>query len=73
MVRKIESVALMRRQTEFYEVEKRKVKLNVIIVAISIITLLLTGTIFAARSSVDAAAMTDVQTAADYQAAMEMP
>ena len=59
---------MMKRETEFYEVEERKFKLNAIIVAVAIVTLLLTGTLFASKSGAGTTAMADIQTTEAYQA-----
>ena len=58
----------MRKETEFYEVEERKIKLNIIIVVVSIVTLVLTGTFFASGASAETSNTTDIQTAEAYQA-----
>lgn len=59
---------MMKRETAFYEVEERKFKLNAIIIVIAVVTLLLTGTLFAVKSDAGTTAMADVQTTAAYQA-----
>ena len=58
---------MRRRETAFYEVEERKNKLNIVIAAVIVVTLLLTGTFFASKSDTKATAMTDLQTAESYQ------
>ena len=58
---------MLKRQTEFYEVETREHKLNIIIVIIAIVTLLLTGTIFASKTGADTAAASDIQSADSYE------
>ena len=57
----------MRRESDFYEIEERKFKLNAIIGAVIVVTLLLTGTFFAMKSDPGPSFMTDVQTAESYQ------
>ena len=56
----------MRKETAFYEVEERKSKLNILIAALAIVTLLLTGVFFATKSGADAPAKADLLTAEAY-------
>lgn len=58
----------MRRTDEFYEEEERCHKANILIAALAIFTLMLTGVIFASKTDAGTEGTTDIRTTDAYAA-----
>lgn len=58
----------MRRTDEFYEEEEHCHKANILIAALAVFTLLLTGAIFASKTSANAEDAADIRTTEAYAA-----